>query len=94
MITVDMITAQLEKLTDSISYGVDTYDDETYVKVLVEDFDGFDDQWRETFRPVDWKAVHALEAWLKAHADSVDEEYDYYYFGDITVDVHYCSSDI
>lgn len=94
MITLDMIIAQLEKLTDSISYDVDTYDDETYIKVLVEDFAGFDDQWQEIFRPVDWKAVHALEAWLKAHADSVDAEYDYYYFGDITVDVHYCSSDI
>ena len=92
MITLEMIIAQLEKLTDSISYDVDTYDGETTVKVLVEDFAGFDDQWRETFRTVDWKAVDALETWLETHADSIDEECDYYYFGDIEVGVHRASA--
>jgi hypothetical protein len=92
MITVDMITAQLEKLTDSISYAVNIYDDEIIIHVLVEDFDGFDDQWREIIRPVDWKAVRALETWLETHADSIDEECDYYYFGDITVDVQRASA--
>ena len=94
MITLDMIIAQLEKLTDSISYAVNIYDDETIIHVLVEDFAGFDDQWREIFRTVDWKAVRALETWLETHADSIDEECYYYYFGDIEVRIKSASSDI
>lgn len=94
MMTLEMITAQLEMVTD-VSYVVDTDDEETVVRVTVEDFGGFDAQWREIIRQVDWEAVHALETWLETHADSyVEDFYTSYFFGDIEVRMGCASGDI
>jgi hypothetical protein len=92
MMTLEMIIAQLEMVADYVSYEVDTDDGETTVRVTVEDFGGFDAQWREIVLDVDWEAVHALETWLETHADSQDGDYYVsYFFGDIEVYMGYAS---
>jgi hypothetical protein len=92
MMTIKMITEVLDTAAADMTYS--DYDDE--IRVTIEDFIGFDEDWDEVYRDFEDKAaVEAVLDWLEEHADRVEEDlYGYYHFGDITVVVGYSSFDI
>lgn len=72
---------------------IDDWDDE--IKVTVQDFEGFDEDWCEVFRDYDDEAVDAMLEWLEAHCDHYDGDfYVYFYFEGFEVCVGYTSFDI
>ena len=90
--TIEIITAQLDRISEDSWYDVD----DNRVNLTINDFDGFDDNWREIDREfVDEDAVEEVLDWLEEHADYVDGDfYHYYHFGDIVIEVGYTSFDI
>jgi hypothetical protein len=81
MMTMEMITAQLDRVLEDVSYEVH----EDYIDLTIEDFGGYDKHWREIEREfVDEDAVDEVLDWLEEHADKVEGDfYRYYYFGEI-----------
>ena len=92
MMTMEMITAQLDRALEDVSYEVH----EDYIDLTIEDFGGYDKHWREIEREfVDEDAVDEVLDWLEEHADKVEGDfYRYYYFGEIVVKMGYASFDI
>ena len=90
--TIEIITAQLDRISADASYDVT----DTHIDLTIEDFAGFDDDWSEVDREfVDADAVEEVLEWLEENADCVDGDfYCYYHFGDIVVEVGYTSFDI
>ena len=90
--TIEMITAQLDRISEDSWYDVD----DNRVNLTINDFDGFDDNWREIDREfVDEDTVEEVLDWLEESADYVDGDfYHYYHFGDIVIEVGYTSFDI
>ena len=67
-----------------------------HIHLTINDFEGFDENWREIDREfVDEDAVDEVLEWLEDNADSAEGDfYEYYYFGEIVVEVGYTSFDI
>lgn len=90
--TMENITAQLDRISADSSYYVIG----NRIRLTIDDFEGFDENWHEVDREfVDENAVDEVLEWLEANADCTDGDYYYwYYFGDIVVVVGYSSFDI
>ena len=92
MITIEMITAQLDAVAQDVTYWIG----EGTIFVTIDDFEGFDENWSEIDRElVDADAVDAMLEWMQANADHYTD--DYYLvcqFGDLEVSIGYSSFDI
>ena len=65
------------------------------IDLTVEDFDGFDEDWREIFRDYDEEAVAELLDWLEEHAVEVEDDfYTVYHFEGFEVHLGFGSYDI
>jgi hypothetical protein len=90
MMTYEQVLAQISQVED-----VSVYEREDEIRVTVEDFGGFDDDWSEILLDYDEEAVDALCEWLEEHALSVDGDYyQYYHFDGFVVCLGYGSFDI
>jgi hypothetical protein len=90
--TIKTITTQLDRISaDSWYYVTDNN-----INLIINDFEGFDENWSEVDREfIDEDTVEEVLEWLEENADNVDGDfYCYYYFGDIVVQVGYTSFDI
>ena len=91
MMTYEDVMALLETLGDDVS--ISDYGD--VIRVTVEDFEGFDDNWSEVMRDYDEDAVDEVLEALEAHcAEVVDDFYTDYHFDGFSVRVGYASYDI
>ena len=90
--TIELITAQLDRISADSSYDVT----DNHIELTIDDFDGFDEDWNEIDREfVDEDLVDEVLEWLEKNADYVDRDfYHDYYFGEIVVEVGYSSFDI
>ena len=89
---IENIIAQLNRISADSWYSVT----DNRIELIINDFDGFDEDWGEIDREfVDENAVDEVLEWLEENADYADGDFYYYYhFGDIVVDVGYASFDI
>ena len=64
--------------------------------VIVEDFEGFDEDGDEVFADINEDAVNTMIEWLDKHCDSHDSGcfYQYYTFGNLVVCLDWESYDI
>ena len=90
--TIEMITAQLDRISADSWYDVH----DNHIDLTINDFDGFDDDWSEVAREfVDEDAIEEVLEWLEENADCVDGNfYRYYHFGEIVIEIGYTSFDI
>ena len=90
--TIEKILAQLDRISADSWYKIK----DNLIDVTIDDFDGFDKNWREIDREfVDEDAIDEVIEWFDENADYDDGEfYARYHFGDILVCVHYTSEDI
>ena len=90
--TIEMIIAQLDHISADSWYDVT----DNHIDLTINDFEGFDEHWSEVDRElVDEDAVDEVLEWLEENADfSEGDLYEYYYFGEIIVEVGYTSFDI
>lgn len=92
MMTHEMVLELLATLGDDVDVYVRQDGD---VRVTVQDFEGFDDDWSEIEREFDEDAVDAVEEHLEAEASSVEGDfYRYYHFDGFTVVWGYASMDV
>ena len=90
---IEMMKEQLNALCEDISFW--EYYDENRLDVIVEDFEGFDEDWDEVYADIDDDAVDAMIEWLDEHCDSHESNlYHYYTFGDLVVCLGWASFDI
>ena len=88
---LEQIIAMLEELGNSVSY----YAHGDCIDVTVEDFEGFDEDWREVDAECDEDAVDAFVEWLEEHCDHHEGDfYHYYSFGELEIEIGYASMDI
>jgi hypothetical protein len=88
---LEMILEKLEGLGEDVEVVVCG----KKVAVVVQDFDGFDDDWCEVDRQYDEDSVDEVLSWLAEKADRVEGDfYSYYFFEDLVVSVGYASFDI
>ena len=93
MMTMEMMKEQLEALCKDISFW--EYNDENKLDVIVEDFEGFDEDWNEVYADINEDAVDKMIEWLETHCDSHEGNfYQYYTFGDLVVCLGWASYDI
>ena len=94
MMKMEKIIEKLETIKTDAYYYVD--DDDNEIRLTIDDFEGFDEDWSEVERELEnHKAVEEVLEWLEENADYVDGDfYRYYYFGEIVVEVGYSSFDI
>lgn len=94
MMTMEMMKKQLMTLCEDISFWENT--DKNMLGVIVEDFEGFDEDWNEVFTDINEDAVNTMIEWLDEHCDSHDGGclYQYYTFGDLVVCLDWESYDI
>lgn len=91
--TMEMMKEQLEALCEDISFL--EWDDKNKLDVIVEDFEGFDEDWGEVYADIDEDAVDTMIEWLEEHCDSHEGDFYYYYtFGDLVVCLGWASYDI
>lgn len=92
MITIEKITAQLDRISADAYYDIIG----NHIDLTIDDFEGFDEDWDEVDREfVDADAIEKVLEWLEENADYVDGNYyHYYHFDDIVVEVGYTSFDI
>ena len=91
--TMEMMKKQLMTLCEDISFW--EYTNENKLDVTVEDFEGFDENWHETFADIDEDAVDKMIEWLEENCDSWEGDFYYYYtFGDLVVCLGWASYDI
>ena len=85
MMTMEMMKEQLMALCEDISFWVNT--DKNMLGVIVEDFEGFDEDGDEVFADINEDAVNTMIEWLDKHCDSHDSGcfYQYYTFGNLVV---------
>lgn len=87
----EMVVALLESLGEDVSFYVVDGD----LHVVVEDFEGFDDDWSEVDRDYDGDAVDAVyEALSEACVSEDGDYYHYFYFDGFSVCWGYASMDI
>jgi hypothetical protein len=88
---LELVMERLEMLGADVS--VDAR--EGVIDVVVEDFEGFDDEGEEIFLDYDSEAIEDFEEWLKEHCLKYCEDfYQYYHFEDFQVIIGYASFDI
>ena len=94
MMKMEQIIEKLETIKTDAYYYVD--DDDNEIRLTIDDFEGFDEDWSEVERELEnHKAVEEVLEWLEENADEVEGYYyEYYHFGEITVCVGYASFDI
>ena len=94
MMTMEMMKKQLMTLCKDISFWENT--DKNMLGVIVEDFEGFDEDGNEVFADINEDAVNTMIEWLEGHCDSHDGGcfYQYYTFGDLVVCLDWESYDI
>lgn len=94
MMTMEMMKKQLMTLCEDISFWENT--DKNMLGVIVEDFEGFDEDWNEVFTDINEDAVNTMIEWLDEHCDSHDSGcfYQYYTFGNLVVCLDWESYDI
>ena len=94
MMTMEMMKKQLMTLCEDISFWENT--DKNMLGVIVEDFEGFDEDGNEVFTDINEDAVNTMIEWLDEHCDSHDAGclYQYYTFGDLVVCLDWESYDI
>ena len=92
--TMEMMKKQLMTLCEDISFWENT--DKNMLGVIVEDFEGFDEDGNEVFADINEDAVNIMIEWLEEHCDSHDGGcfYQYYTFGDLVVCLDWESYDI
>ena len=92
--TMEMMKKQLMTLCEDISFWENT--DKNMLGVIVEDFEGFDEDGDEVFADINEDAVNIMIEWLEEHCDSHDGGcfYQYYTFGDLVVCLDWESYDI
>ena len=90
--TIEIITAQLDRISADSWHDINGNN----IDLIIDDFEGFDDNWCEIDREYDDpEAVEEVLEWLEENADFVDGDfYRYYHFGEIVVEVGYTSFDI
>ena len=90
--TIENILAQLDRIYADSWYKIK----DNLIDVTIDDFDGFDKNWREIDREfVDEDTIDEVIEWFDENADYDDGEfYARYHFGDMLVCVHYTSEDI
>ena len=97
MMTLEQMEAALEALGNDVSYGVaEDEDGQVWVCVTLQDFEGFDENWREVMRRYDDpKAVERFLDMLES--ECVSQEGDFYveyHFDGFSVEVGNASFDI
>ena len=92
--TMEMMKKQLMTLCEDISFWENT--DKNMLGVIVEDFEGFDEDGDEVFAGINEDAVNTMIEWLDKHCDSHDSGcfYQYYTFGNLVVCLDWESYDI
>ncbi len=92
MVSMEMVMEMLSQVGDDLM--VDVYDDQ--VHVVVEDFEGFDEDWSEVYRELDdAEAVYSVQEQLSEMCLSmVDDFYLYYHFEGFSVCWGYASFDV
>lgn len=86
-----LVLEQLKKIEEWAT--VTEYNDE--VEVVINDFDGFNDNWEEVEVEYDEEAVEEVEEWLEEHCErSVCDFYSRYYFEGFCVCISRESDDI
>ena len=80
--TKEMIIEMLEKLGDDVMFDIDYKGN---LEIMINDFEGFDDDWCEVEREYDIDAVDAVLKEIEKSSDS---------FEGFEVCVGYCSFDI
>ena len=97
MLTMVKVIKMCGQIKD-ISFDVDDIGmEKPYISIIVEDFDGFDEDYSEIDREVDWEQIHQLMQILKDNCLHYEcEEYgaDTYEFEDCEVGISYASWDI
>lgn len=90
---METIIKMLEAMNEDVDYMV--LSEGTMLRVTVNDFEGFDEDWSEIMRDYDGEAVDDLIEWLDEHCISADGDfYSYYEFEGFTVQLGYSSYDI
>ena len=94
MMTMEMMKKQLMALCEDIFFWENT--DKNMLGVIVEDFEGFDEDGNEVFADINEDAVNTMIEWLDEHCDSHDSGcfYQYYTFGNLVVCLDWESYDI
>lgn len=94
MMTMERMKEQLKALCKDISFWENT--DKNMLGVIVEDFEGFDEDGDEVFADINEDAVNTMIEWLDKHCDSHDSGcfYQYYTFGNLVVCLDWESYDI
>ena len=88
---LELVMERLEMLGADVSVDVR----EGVIDVVVEDFEGFDDEGEEIFLDYDSEAIEAFEEWLEEHClEYCGDFYQYYQFEGFQVIVGYASFDI
>lgn len=91
--TMEMMKKQLKALCKNISFY--EYANKNELRVTIEDFEGFDENWHETFADIDEDAVDEMIEWLEENCDSWEGDFYYdYTFGDLVVCLGWASYDI
>lgn len=92
--TMEMMKKQLVALCKDISFWENT--DKNMLGVIVEDFEGFDEDGNEVSADINEDAVNTMIEWLDEHCDSHDSGcfYQYYTFGNLVVCLDWESYDI
>jgi hypothetical protein len=89
--SLEMVLELLTGLGEDVS--VDVEDD--FIEVVVEDFEGFDEDYEEILRPYDEEALDEVLKQLKAAALSFEDDmYLSYRFDGFEVQVGYASFEI
>ena len=95
MMAFEEMIMRIEELGEDVSYSTSKQEDGMLIRVIVEDFEGFDDDWSEIFRDFDEEKIDEfLEEIEKECVEFVEDFYSFYDFGDFVVKVGYASYDI
>lgn len=88
---LELVLKKLEKLGENVEYKVKGSE----IKVMVLDFEDYNDDWTEIYRDYDDDAVEEFEEWLEENCVSCQcDYYQYYEFDGFNVEIGYSSMDI
>ena len=87
------IIKKLEAMNEDVDYMV--LSEGTMLRITVNDFEGFDEDWSEIMRDCDEETIDGLIKWLEENCISEDNDlYSYYEFEGFIVQLGYSSYDI
>lgn len=88
---LELVMERLAMLGADVSVDVR----EGVIDVVVQDFEGFDDEGEEIYSDYDYEAVEDFEEWLEEQCvEHCGDFYHYYHFEDFQVIMGYSSFDI